>query len=92
MREHPESRPRDDTDAAIDIARDLANIASQIATFRGEANAYLRDPSYTMLRLRLENAHAAVEATAMEARRRVRLNEGGPASGKEVPSGGCSPH
>jgi hypothetical protein len=28
------------------------------------------------LRLRLEIAHAAVEAAAVEARRRVRLNEG----------------
>jgi hypothetical protein len=45
------------------------------ATFKGEANAYLDDPSYNALRLRLENAHAAVEAAAVEARRRVRLNE-----------------
>jgi hypothetical protein len=32
-------------------------------------------PTYNALRLRLENAHAAVEAAAVEARRRVRLNE-----------------
>jgi hypothetical protein len=68
-------RPRDDTDAVKDIARDLADIAAQIATFKGEANAYLRDPNYDTLRLRLENAHAAVEAATVEARRRVRLNE-----------------
>jgi hypothetical protein len=75
MSEHQDPRPRDDTDAVKDIARDLADIASQIATFKGEANAYLSDPNYDTLRLRLENAHAAVEAAAVEARRRVRLNE-----------------
>jgi hypothetical protein len=69
-------RPRDDTDAVNDIARDLGQVASQIPTFKGEANAYLSDPNYNTLRLRLENAHAAVEAAVVEARRRVRLNEG----------------
>jgi len=69
-------RPWDDTDAVNDIARDLAEVASQIPTFKGEANAYLSDPNYNTLRLRLENAHAAVEAAVVEARRRVRLNEG----------------
>ena len=76
MSEHPDPRPRDDTDAVRDIARDLADVAAQISTFKGEANAYLRDPNYNALRLRLENAHAAVEAAMVEARRRVRLNEG----------------
>jgi hypothetical protein len=69
-------RPRDDTDAAQDIARELADVAHQIATLKGEANAWLPDESYETLRHRLENAHAAVEAAAVEARRRVRLNEG----------------
>jgi hypothetical protein len=70
-------RPRDDTDAAKDLARDLADIAGQIAALKGEANAYLqRDQKYDTLRQRLENAHASVEAAAVEARRRVRLNEG----------------
>jgi hypothetical protein len=36
----------------------------------------LSDPNYNALRLRLEIGHAAVEAAAVEARRRVRLNEG----------------
>jgi hypothetical protein len=36
--EHPEPRPRDDTDVVKDIARDLADIAHQIATFNAEAN------------------------------------------------------
>ena len=75
-REHPDPRPRDDTDAARDIARELADIAHQISALKGEANAYLQDPDYDTLRHRLENAHAAVEAAAVEARRRVRLNEG----------------
>jgi hypothetical protein len=73
--EHSDPRPRDDTDAVKDIARDLADIAHQISSFKGEANAYLKDPNYGTLRIRLENAHAAVEAAAVEARRRVRLNE-----------------
>ena len=76
MSEHPDPRPRDHTDAVQDIARDLAEVAAQISTFKGEANAYLSDHKYSPLRLRLENAHAAVEAAAVEARRRVRLNEG----------------
>jgi hypothetical protein len=74
--EHSDPRPRDDTDAVQDLARDLAEVAAQIATLKGEATAYLGDPPYNALRLRLENAHAAVEAAAVEARRRVRLKEG----------------
>jgi hypothetical protein len=76
MREHPEPRPRDDRDAAQDIARDLAEMASHIAQLKGEARAYLDDPDYNTLKLRLEAAHSAVEAAAVEARRMVRLNEG----------------
>jgi len=75
-REHPDSRPRDHTDAVKDVARELADIAHQISALKGEANAYLGDPDYDTLRLRRENAHAAVEAAAVEARRRVRLNGG----------------
>jgi hypothetical protein len=76
-RNNTDPGPRNDTDVARDIARELADIAHQISTLKGEANAYLQDPNYDTLRLRLENAHAAVEAAAVEARRRVRLNEGG---------------
>jgi hypothetical protein len=75
-REHLGPRPRDDTDVARDLARELADIAHQISALKGEANAYLGNPDYDTLRHRLENAHAAVEAAAVEARRRVRLNEG----------------
>jgi hypothetical protein len=76
MREHPEPRPRDDTDAAQDIASDLAEIAGHIGQLKGETNAFLSDTNYNTLKLRLEAAHSAVEAAAVEARRRVRLNEG----------------
>jgi hypothetical protein len=69
-------RPRDDRDVAQDLARELADLAAQLASLKGEANAWLSDESYDALRHRLEDAHAAVEAVAVEARRRVRLNEG----------------
>jgi hypothetical protein len=69
-------KPRDDKDAVKDIARDLAEIATHIGQLKGEANAYLRDPGYERLHHRLENALSAVEAATIEARRRVRLNEG----------------
>ncbi len=72
MRQHPEPRPRDDKDAT----RDLADIAGQLASLKGEARACLSDPNYNTLELRLESAHSAVEAACVEARRRVRLNEG----------------
>ena len=75
MSEHPDPGPRDDIDAVQDIARDLAEVASRISAFKGEAYAYLDDPKYGPLRLRLEAAYAAVEAAVVEARRRVRLNE-----------------
>ena len=65
-------KPRDDKDAA----QDLADIAGQLASLKGEANSWLRDSNYGTLKLRLENAHSVVEAAAVEARRRVRLNEG----------------
>ena len=67
-------KPRDDKDTAQDLARDLADIAGQLASLKGEANSWLRDPNYNTLKLRLENAHSAVEAAAVDASRRVRLN------------------
>jgi hypothetical protein len=69
-------KERDDEGVAQDIARDLPEIASHIAQLSGDARAYLSDPNYNTLKHRLENAHSAVEAAALEARRRVRLNEG----------------
>ena len=47
MRQHPEPKPRDDRDAAKDIARDLAEIASHIGQLKGDTNAYLSDPKTT---------------------------------------------
>ncbi len=69
-------KPRDHTDVTQEIARDLADIAGQLASLKGEAHSWLRDPNYDTLKLRLEAAHSAAEAAAVEARRRVRLNEG----------------
>ena len=69
-------RPRDDRDAAQDLARELADVAAQLASMKGEAYNWLSAPEYDSLRHRLEDAHASVEAAAVEARRRVRLNEG----------------
>jgi hypothetical protein len=76
MRKHQVPRPRDDKDTTKDIARDLAEIASHIGQLKGDDNAYLTDPNYNRLKLRLENALSAVEAATIEARRKVRLNEG----------------
>ena len=69
-------RPRDDRDVAQDLARELTDLAAQIASLKGEAQVLLSDERYDALRHRLEDAHALVEAAAVEARRRVRLNEG----------------
>lgn len=55
MSQHPEPRPR----AHKDAAQDIAEIARQLASLKGEANAFLRDPNNDTLRLRLENAHSA---------------------------------
>jgi hypothetical protein len=64
-------RPREDRDIVQDLARDLTDLAAQLASLKGEAHAWMRDPNYHTLMLRLEIAHSAVEV-----RRRVRLNEG----------------
>jgi hypothetical protein len=49
-------------------------MAPNIGQLKGEVNAFLSDPNYE--RLELESALSAVEAATMEARRRVRLNDG----------------
>ena len=68
-------RLRDDRDAVQDLARELADLAAQLAAVKGEAYNWLSDERYGALRYRLEDAHAAVEAAAVEARRRVRLQQ-----------------
>jgi hypothetical protein len=74
MGKQREPRLPDDTDAAEHIAKELADTSGRLAGVKGEAMNWLDDPNYAVLKLRLENAHAAVEAAAVEARRRVGLN------------------
>jgi hypothetical protein len=62
---------QDPKDVTRDVARDLSGVVGELASLKGDATHWLTDPEYATLRLRLEAAHAAVEA-----RRRVRLNEG----------------
>jgi hypothetical protein len=52
--------------AAQHLARDLAEIASHIGQLKGDAHASLHDPNYDTLKYRLESAHSAVEAAAVE--------------------------
>jgi hypothetical protein len=68
--------PLDPKDVARDTARDLSGMAGELAALKADAHHWLTGPEYAVLRLRLENAHAAAEAALVEARRRVRLNEG----------------
>lgn len=62
-----EARPPDDRDAARDVARELARIAAEVASIKGDAYNWLSDPNYRSLVHRIEAAHAAVEAAAVEA-------------------------
>jgi hypothetical protein len=62
-------------DVARDIARDLSGMAGELAALKGDAHQWLEGPEYEAVRLRLEIAHAAVEAAVVEARRQVRLDE-----------------
>jgi hypothetical protein len=68
--------PQDPKDVTRDIARDLAALLGELAALKGDAAHWLTDPEYAALRHRLEAAHPAAEAALIEARRRVRLNEG----------------
>lgn len=68
--------PQDPEDVSRDIASDLSSLVGELAALKGDANHWLTDPEYEALRSRLEAAHAAAEAALVEARRRVRLNEG----------------
>jgi hypothetical protein len=66
MKDGPPGREREE---AVEVGR------FTLYSTEGEDRAYLSDPNYNTLKLRLEGAHSAVEAAAVEARRRVRLNE-----------------
>jgi hypothetical protein len=58
------------------MARDLTALVGEVAALKGDANHWLEGPEYASLKHRLDHTHAAVEAALVEARRRVRLNEG----------------
>ena len=67
--------PQDPKDVARDTARDLSGLAGELIALKADARHWLTAPEYAVLHLRLENAHAALEAALIEARRRVRLND-----------------
>ena len=67
--------PQDPKDVTRDIARDLTGMAGELAALKADARHWLTDPAHADLHLRLGQAHAAVEAALVEARRRVRMNE-----------------
>ena len=67
--------PQDPKDVTRDTARDLSGLAGELAALKADARHWLTSTEYAVLHLRLENAHAAVEAALIEARRRVRMNE-----------------
>jgi hypothetical protein len=71
----PSMGPQDPKDVTRDTARDLSGLAGELAALKADARHWLTSPEYAVLHLRLENAHAAVEAALIEARRRVRRNE-----------------
>jgi len=68
--------PPDPKDVARNMADDLTQLASDLQRTKADAGHWLKGPEYATLLHRLEDAHAAVEAALIEARRRVRLNEG----------------
>ena len=68
--------PQDPKEVARDLARDLSGPTGELAALKADARHWLTGVEYAVLHLRLENAHAALEAALVEARRRVRTNEG----------------
>ena len=69
--------PQDPKDVTSrDTSRDLSALVGELAALKADAAHWLTCPEYATLRHRLEAAHAATEAALVEARRRVRLNEG----------------
>lgn len=58
------------------IARDLAGLVGELSSMKGDATQWLEGAEYETLRQRLEITHAAAEAALVEARRRVRIDEG----------------
>ena len=68
--------PQDPKDVTRDTARDLSTVVGELASLKADAHHWLEGPEYATLKHRLEDAHAAVEAALIEARRRVHLSEG----------------
>jgi hypothetical protein len=68
--------PQDPKDVTKDTARDLSALVGELAALKVDATQWLTDPEYAALKHRLDAAHASAEAALVEARRRVRLNEG----------------
>jgi hypothetical protein len=68
--------PQDPKVVSRNVARDVSGLVGKLASLKGDATHWLTDPEYAALRLRLEPAHAVAEEALVEARRRVRLNEG----------------
>jgi hypothetical protein len=60
--------PQHQKDVARNAARDLTGIVGELAALKGDAAQLLTGPKYEALRLRLEIAHAAAEAAAVETR------------------------
>jgi hypothetical protein len=70
--------------------RDLEQIATQLASLKGEAEAWLTDPTYEMVHFRLQETRSAVEAAATEARHTMREHEGEPSREKTKEMVGAS--
>ena len=68
--------PQNPKDVARDIIRDLTGLVWELSSMQEDAAHWLEGPAYGTLRHRLEIVHAAAEAALVEARRRVRLDEG----------------
>jgi hypothetical protein len=67
--------PQEPKDVTRNLARDLMGMAGELAALKADARHWLTGVEYAVLHLRLENAHAALEAALIEARRRARLDE-----------------
>ena len=68
--------PQDPKDVTRDTARDLSALVGELLALKADATHWLTGPEYAALRHRLELEHATAEAGLIEARRRVRLDEG----------------
>ena len=68
--------PQYPTSVTKDMARNISALVGEVAVLKGDANHWLSGSEYASLRHCLKYAHTATEAALIEARRRVRLNEG----------------